>query len=143
MKIMNKKILLILGIVIFLVSMILYFSISKKENTTPTITATPTPIPTLFPSPTFFDSKKYQGLIYQDPNGNFQISYISSTKEYSLLILGYPFTQFRTEAENTFVSLLKTTNTEACKLNVSVSTPYFANPDESGKTYPLSFCPQP
>lgn len=139
---MNKKTLIIIGILVLVVGAIVFFlSANKKVKTS--ASPSPTLLPTLLPSPTFFEPSKYQGLIYSDPNGNFQISIIPSTKEYSILVLGYPFNQFRTEAENTFLTLLKISKEQACKLKVSVYTPYFANPDESGKIYSLSFCSQP
>lgn len=138
----NKKILVLLLTAAFVIAVAVYFFIFVKK-TAVSPTASPTPAPTLLPTPKYLDTQKYEGLIYEDPNKNFQIVYIPSEKQYQIFINNSPFDKYRTEAENVFLSLLKTSKGEACKLKVEISTPYFVNPNEAGQTYPLSFCSQP
>ncbi len=136
----KRKILIFIGVGLLVVLVFVWLYLRGRE-TTQVLTPTPSPAITPFPSPIYFDSSKYQGLIYEDPQKNFQIAKIASTGEYQISILGSPFATYRTQAENAFLVLLKISKEEACKLNVTIGTPYFANPDESGKIYPLSFCP--
>ena len=51
-----------------------------------------------------------------------------------------PFVEARVKAEQEFIEKLGITEEDACKLNVVVNTPAYANPKEAGKNHPLSFC---
>lgn len=67
------------------------------------------------------------------------IYYPNSTK-FLISILVAPFAKVREEAEKEFLDQLGIVEGEACRLDVVLTTPYFANPDFAGKTYGLSFC---
>ncbi|MFH1971552.1 MAG: hypothetical protein ABIJ05_04180 [Patescibacteria group bacterium] len=71
---------------------------------------------------------------------NFQILYFSKENEFLISILGSPFEESRQEAEKEFLKQLNINEEKACQLKVIISTPNFANPNESGQNYKLSFC---
>ena len=71
---------------------------------------------------------------------DYEIVYTPEFSRFNITVLGSPFTQARKTAENKFIETLGINTETACKLNVVVSTPYFANPNESGQSYGLSFC---
>lgn len=77
----------------------------------------------------FAESDKYQEIYHPQRNNFFLIS-----------IIGSPFEEARKEAETKFLESLEISAEEACKLNVAITTPRFANPNEAGTTYRLSFC---
>ncbi len=134
----NKKILALILLIAIAAGLVFVFFFTRK----PAVSPTPSPAPTLFPSPKSLDTKKYESLIYEDPNKNFQIIFISKEKQYQIFINNSPFDTYRTQAENAFLSLLNISKEEACKLKVTIGTPYFVNPNEAGQIYSLSFCPQ-
>lgn len=51
-----------------------------------------------------------------------------------------PFEETRKKAEQAFLALLEASDSVACRMNVRVVSPYFANPDVAGQQFPLSFC---
>lgn len=71
---------------------------------------------------------------------DYEIVYTPEFSQFNITVLGSPFTQARKAAEIKFIETLGINTETACKLNVVVSTPYFANPNESGQSYGLSFC---
>lgn len=71
---------------------------------------------------------------------DYEIVYTPEFSRFNITVLGSPFTETRKLAENKFIETLGINTETACKLNVVVSTPYFANPNESGQSYGLSFC---
>jgi len=71
---------------------------------------------------------------------NYHIFYFKKENKFLISIVGYPFDMWREEGEKAFVDVLGISKRNACKLNVEISTPYFANPDKAGQQYPLSFC---
>jgi hypothetical protein len=75
-----------------------------------------------------------------EENDEFHI--IARTKEgqFMISILGSPFMEMRLKAEEALLRKLNITEEEACKLDVIITTPIFANEAESGKNYGLSFC---
>lgn len=77
---------------------------------------------------TFLDNPKY-GFVYFQKENQFLIS-----------ITGSPFSTVKIQAENEFLTKLGIDKDQACRLNVVITTPYYANPNESGKNYKLSFC---
>ena len=81
-----------------------------------------------------------QIIIYRPSLTSYSISYFPQTEEYLISITGAPFSKYLEEAEAAFLESMEITIEAACKLNVTVSTPFFANPAQSGKLYPLSFC---
>lgn len=75
------------------------------------------------------ETKDEYHIIYHPENESFLVSVLSS-----------PFETVREKAEEVFLKKLGITINEACKLDVSITTPRFINPIESGKIYGLSFC---
>ncbi len=73
-------------------------------------------------------------------NTDYNISYNGREDSFLISITGSPFEDKRQLAEQAFVTKLKVSQTDACRLKVSTTTPAFANPDQAGKSYPLSFC---
>ncbi len=70
----------------------------------------------------------------------YQILYTEKFNQFLISILASPFDDVRPEAEESLIKQLGISRGEACSLDVSITTPTFANPDFSGKTYKLSFC---
>lgn len=85
-----------------------------------------------------------------DPNGNlvfpsppeYKLLYLTQYQQFLITIIGSPFPKMRREAEEDFLLLIGVGKDEACKLDVVISTPFSANPDFAGESYPLSFCQQ-
>lgn len=117
-----------------------------------------TPAPTISRSPTSWEKINISGVevynfyktaktinLQKDmliiENDKFQIVYLPKFGKFLLSISSSPFPAVRREAEEEFLKVLKVDKKDACRLNVSVNTPYFANPDFAGKDFPLSFCP--
>jgi hypothetical protein len=75
-----------------------------------------------------------------EENQDFHIIARKKEGQFLISILGAPFSEKRARAEDAFVKKLGITREEACKLNVVITTPAFANKAEAGKNYPLSFC---
>lgn len=71
---------------------------------------------------------------------NFSVLYYPQDESFLITITNSPFENYRQQAESVLLTLLGVSETEACRLTVSIGTPAFANPDEAGKNYPLSFC---
>lgn len=71
---------------------------------------------------------------------DYQIVYYPSQKSFLISVVSSPFEENRKKAEEEFLTRLNIRQEEACKLKVTITTPYFANPKESGKGYGLSWC---
>lgn len=80
------------------------------------------------------------GEVFAVENEDYAIIYHKNDKSFLINILSSPFDLSRQKAEGAFLQTLGIDNTSACKLNVVVQTPFFANPDNAGIPYPLSFC---
>ena len=75
----------------------------------------------------------------EDPD--YRVTYMPKYEnEFLINILGSPFPEKRTIAEDAFVEFLGTTRTDACWLYSVITTTETANPQYSGKNYMLSFC---
>ena len=70
----------------------------------------------------------------------YTIQYYPTTNFYQISILESPFEENRLLAEQRLLKELNLPEFEACRLNYSIGTPAFANPDEAGKNYKFSFC---
>lgn len=70
---------------------------------------------------------------------NYQIVYFPDGDYFNISILGSPFETWREAAEVKLLRKLDIEGEEACKLNVVVTTPLFANAEQAGNQYPLSF----
>lgn len=73
-------------------------------------------------------------------NDDYELIYQNPFKLFIIYVISSPFEKTRVKAEEDFIKSLGITKDEACKLNVRVGTPFFANPDYAKKSYPLSFC---
>jgi len=73
-------------------------------------------------------------------NSRFEIQYLPEFDSFLISVLAAPFESTRITAEKVFLQQLALSQEQACKLQVVVATPYFANPAEAGTDYPLSFC---
>jgi hypothetical protein len=137
----NKKKLIIFGGTFLVVLLILVlWQISKKNNIpTPTPISTPTQYPTLafIPLPTILN---VQGDKVLEQNQNYTIIYSPKFQQYNISITGFPFDDYRKPAEQDFLKVTGFDEKTACKKSVVVTTPYFANPAQSGRDYNLSFC---
>lgn len=78
------------------------------------------------------------GLILK--GNSYQIVYLKNSNNFLISILDSPFEKFKLVAEQEFLRLLGVSEIDACRLNVTVTTPAFANPAEAGGIYKLSFC---
>ncbi len=78
-------------------------------------------------------------VIAQEPD--YRISFLPKHDGQFLIdVLGSPFEEVRTKAEDDFVQLLGIDKPDACWLYTVESTTDTANPEQSGKNYMLSFC---
>lgn len=66
--------------------------------------------------------------------------YHAASGDFELRVLGKSPRSSRARAEEELLRLLGLSQEEACKLQVSVSVPYGADPLLKGGIYPLSFC---
>jgi hypothetical protein len=71
---------------------------------------------------------------------NYAIVENRNTGLYQVNVLGSPFERARLDAEQAFLFELGITEERACVLNVVVTTPAYANPNDAGINYSLSFC---
>jgi len=70
----------------------------------------------------------------------YQILYQEAYDSFLISINTAPFEEARKKAEQSFLSLIESSESVACKLKVEIVTPNFANPEFSGQKFPLSFC---
>ena len=163
---MNK---LLLGVFIFTVVMMVLFFVASNRNMfqkSPIVQNAPTPtqvVPTIPPVAlaitktskpdkviisnvevkNVFDtpvSKTETNDMVLFENSKYQIVYIAVSNSFIISITASPFESIKKEAESRFLNLLDVNKEGACKINVSITTPRFANPDNAGIVYPLSFC---
>jgi len=85
-------------------------------------------------------STNTRGDVLFSQNGDYQIIYFAKEERFLISIIGSPFDQKRTLAEQNFLKTLAVSEEEACKLQTIITTPSFANPGQSGINYKLSFC---
>jgi hypothetical protein len=71
---------------------------------------------------------------------NYSIIYFPKNKSFNISITASPFERIRRQAENDFLKKMGPDEQFICSLNVVITTPRFANPDQAGRNYPLSFC---
>lgn len=149
-----KKIFLFLLVII--ISLVLLFLISLRLTRKPNIPGveffpTPTPVPITTKKITISGIKMNNFLsspIKTNDHGDalfvktkgYQLVYLRQYNKFLITILSSPFEENRKKGEENFLKKLGITKEEACKLNASISTPYFVNPQYSGIKYPLSFC---
>ena len=71
---------------------------------------------------------------------NYHIFYIQADELFFISITSYPFDEHRPVAEQKLLEVLEIGEDDACKLNVDITTPAYANPDKTGEVYELSWC---
>ena len=155
----NKKYWLI-GIIFILLAGLGYLSVFTSQGPKVLPTPTPTPYPRITYIPTitlaknkivinnieinnFYPEVKYSskyGEMVVAENDDFQIVYHSKTKQFLISITSAPFATLRQKAEQELLDILDLTGTQACNLDVVVTTVQFANPEFAGQSFPLSFC---
>jgi len=73
-------------------------------------------------------------------NPKHQVLYFPDDELFLVSILGNPFDDYVKVAEQAFLEKLGIDEDQACKLNVSITTPAHLNLDKAGEAYELSFC---
>lgn len=71
---------------------------------------------------------------------HYHVFYIPDQELFYISITSYPFDEHREAAEAVFLEKLGVAKEDACKLNVDITTPSYANPQQAGKVYELSWC---
>lgn len=88
----------------------------------------------------FAQEIKSDGEVIIEENENYRIMYFPEREYFLISILSSPFSDVRKGAEESFLQILGLNRENACKLNLSITTPIFVNPNEAGTDYHLSFC---
>lgn len=70
----------------------------------------------------------------------YKIVYYPDDKAFLISIQGSPFETIRNQAEEKFLQELGIDQTQACRLQVWITTPNYINPAFAGQNYRLSFC---
>lgn len=161
-KSMNKKYLL-LFLVLALIAIVFLVTLfpslfEEKKSSNQSILPTPTPVTASSSLTPPADAKiNISGIfvnnflqnpirtdksndVYLVENKKYQIVYLALYNQFLISIQGSPFIDNKKMAEDDLLKTLGISQEQACVLNVSINTPYFANPDYSGKNFPLSFC---
>lgn len=158
----KKKTLIIITVITVLIAAILFLLLSLFKKQSVPVQPIVTPYPTYIYPPlvtqvqegvkilisdisvnNFTKSVKkinQNGDMLVEDSGTYQIVYFPSTSQFLLSIQQSPFEKYRIEAETALLNLLGINKTQACKLDTVITTPFFANPDEAGQLYKLSFC---
>ena len=123
---MQKKIFLILITLLIIIMLFLYISIDHKGKLLKVIENSPT--------------INSQGDKLINRKEGYEVVYLPQFNQFIISITGKPFLEIKQRAEKEFVDLIGVDNKIACTLNVTIGTPYFANPKYAGKEYKLSFC---
>lgn len=85
--------------------------------------------------------KKVQPSFYTiAKTADYNIFYIPADELFFISVTSYPFDEHRAVAQQELLKKLEITQEDACKLNVDITTPSYANPDKAGEIYGLSFC---
>ena len=71
---------------------------------------------------------------------SYQVYYFNDNNQFLVSIINRPFDEKRKIAEEELLQILGTDQIEACKLDIVITTPGYANPEFAGKNYKLSFC---
>lgn len=71
---------------------------------------------------------------------DYHIFFMQADELFFISITSYPFDEHRGVAEQKLLEVLAISEDDACKLNVDITTPAYANPDRAGEVYNLSFC---
>lgn len=129
-KIIVSLVILLLFLLALLVTLLLFLPSSHLPSPTTSLVV-PTPDPY-----TVNGTQK----IYVDDNAPYSITANKDGDYFKILVTKSPFQQYRLQAEQKFLEQMNLTVEQACKLDVEITTPRFANPQEAGQIYKLSFC---
>ena len=79
-------------------------------------------------------------LLLKPEEKNYKIIYFPETQQFNISIVSSPFDQVRKTAEEDFFQMMGPDRDFVCGLSVVITTPRFANPNQAGSLYKLSFC---
>ena len=79
-------------------------------------------------------------VVIPDNSPDHSIVYLNEHDQFLISVTGTPFFQKRILAEQNFLRILDISAEDACRLDVVVTTPRYANPHEAGEVSGLSFC---
>jgi len=79
-------------------------------------------------------------LLFNPEKKNYKVFYFPETQQFNISIVSSPFDQVRKTAEEDFFQMMGSDRDFVCSLNVVITTPRFANPNQAGGSYKLSFC---
>lgn len=166
MHILKSRVFLIglggtLFLLLFLLTLFSFLSLKKDTQVVPQ-KVLPTQIPAFIVQPTFpqnlpkGDKIKISSVtmnnFYVSPveilqndvliknSPDFSMYFLGNFKTFLISINASPFDVVRIKAEDAFLTQLGISQSDACKLNVEITTEYKINPDQSGIRFPLRFC---
>lgn len=70
----------------------------------------------------------------------YSLTYEPSSGSFWIAVSGSPFAAAREAAEQDFLATLGVSQSDACKLDVSIGVPYDPKNPLNGQTFPLGFC---
>lgn len=88
----------------------------------------------------FIKNSREESYITIDKTKDYHLFYIPDQELFYISITSYPFDEHVVSAEDKLLVSLGITKEEACKLNVDITTPTYANPEKAGVVYDLSWC---
>jgi hypothetical protein len=136
---MNKLILIFSGILVVLViiSVVVLVRVNNSSNHTTITTQQGTVTATNFTAKAPYT---YTGGATLESAVGYAISYDSVNKVFNIVITKSPVSKYRPIAEAKFLSDLGVSQTDACKLDVTLTTTYDAAPSLFNQNFGLSFC---
>lgn len=148
MKTKYKILIFIAIVLLFLFSLFIALGSKKQESTEPGQTTSQSlSVPTNGGGSIIVNdiTKSSQAILGDtdviEQNENFSIVYFTKDQSFLITILGSPAQQYRNAAEQELLNKLQIQETDACKLNVSLTVPASVNQSLAGQDYGLSFCP--
>jgi hypothetical protein len=84
-------------------------------------------------------SQDQQAVVVQG-SSTYSIVYNISDSSFTLTIIGSPFDTVRQAMETAFLTSLRISRQDACKLLTSENVPGDSSSQYAGRTFPLSFC---
>jgi len=154
-KFLNKKTLLFTFVVLVLGTIAYLYIVGNRETQSPqeitpqeveTPAETPPAAKIIVGEGIFVDNFKTQASPL--PGGdskisdeeNFEIIYFEKFDSFLISILKQPFETHRQLAEQEFLRRLGIVEVDACRLDVTISSPAFVDPSLGGRNFGLSFC---
>ena len=119
-----------------LVLLILILSLPRRSPAPPT-----PPSPTPLPEITFVPiTVAPQQTLYTSPENDFKILYTPHNQLYLITILATPYASVRQKAEDQFTQIIQVEKSDACKLQVLITAPYYIHRQIIPNATSLSFC---